>query len=286
MGQELRDMSQVGAKRTGGHRGGIRQKYVLDEPGRNLMKAVYGNPQYGSVSQSIDYLVERLGVPRHVIKNWGQDMGLARIKERNWTPEELAYLEKYYQKPAGKRAAIADIAKHLGRTITSVRIKAKRMKYHRETGDAYTIRGLADALGCDPHKIQRWIDNKWLYAPRDKSREDGRRAIQAHEIRLFILRHPHEVDPRRADWLWLLTILVGNKIQTRKKQDEKAQTAIAQRLIWLQEDIQALKALIILDDNIQHSDARAQINVHMGNIEDHMRWALRLLPEPESEESQ
>ena len=209
MGQALREISQTGAKRTDGHRGGIRQKYILDDPGRRLIQAVYANPDYGSVGESIDYLQERLAMPRDIITHHAQSMGLCRTRDNYWTPEETAYLQEYYQKPTGKRASIKSIAKHLGRTEAAVRLKAKRMKFRRVQGNVYTMRALADALGCDFHKVERWIKNGWLDAPLDGSRENGQHAIKPDDVKRFIVAHPQEVDPRRADWLWLLDILVG-----------------------------------------------------------------------------
>jgi hypothetical protein len=210
MAQELRSISETGTKRTGQHKGGIRQKYVLSEADRNLLCAVYGNPEYGSVEKSITYLVEKLHAPRTTIKGWAHKMGLTHTRDDYWSPEELAYLEKYYQKPAGRRASIKSIARHLGRSEAAVRIKAKRMKFRRLRSDTYTAAALADALGCDRHKVLRWIERGWLAASIDKSRENGQYAISPKDIRHFIISYPSEIDHRRADWLWLLDLLVGD----------------------------------------------------------------------------
>lgn len=222
MGQELRSMSETGAKRRDNHSGGRRQKYILDEPGRKLLQAVYANPAYGSVGESIDYLQERLGFPREIITDYAQQMGLCHTRDNYWTPEEIAYLQEYYQKPSGKRASIKNIAKHLGRTEAAVRLKAKRMKFRRTQGDTYTVHALADALGCDWHKVERWINNGWLPATVDKSRENGQRAIKPGDIRQFIIAYPQEIDHRRADWLWLLDILVGSEwigVTSKRRRD-------------------------------------------------------------------
>jgi hypothetical protein len=210
MGQELRAISETGAKRTGQHKGGIRQKYVLSEADRNLLRAVYGNPEYGSVEESINYLVKKFGVPRTTLKGWAHKLGLTHTRDDYWRPEDLAYLEEYYQKPAGKRASIKSIARHLGRSEAAVRIKAKRMKFRRFSSDSYTAAALADALGCDRHKVLRWIERGWLSASIDKSRENRQYMISPKEIRRFIISYPDEIDHRRVDWLWLLDILVGD----------------------------------------------------------------------------
>lgn len=210
MAQEIMTLSIIGAKRTGEHAGGIKQIYSLSDADRNLLRAVYGNPEYGNTTDSIDYLVDKLGIPRNRLRRWAAAMGLTRTRDDHWTPEDLAYLQENYQRPSGKRASIKSIAAHLGRTEAAVRLKAKRMKFRRTTGDVYTVHGLADALGCDWHKIERWIQLGWLGAPLDKSRDDGRRAIKPDEIRRFIIAYPSEIDHRKADWIWLLDILVGN----------------------------------------------------------------------------
>ena len=41
MGQTIMRAEQVGARREGVHKGGIRQRYSLDEPGRRLLLACY-----------------------------------------------------------------------------------------------------------------------------------------------------------------------------------------------------------------------------------------------------
>lgn len=222
MGQALRAIGETGSKRQDGHKGGIRQKYILDDADRNLIRAVYANPEYGSVSDSVEYLMAHFNAPRTTVHGWATRMGLARTRDNYWTPEEIACLQEYYQKPSGKRASIKSIAKHLGRSEASVRIKAKRMKFHRVMGDAYTANSLADALGCDRHKVLRWIDRGWLTASREKSREDERYCIRPEDIRQFIIAHPSEIDHRRSDWYWLLDILVGpediGKLKIKKGQ--------------------------------------------------------------------
>lgn len=210
MTQDLRALTEVGNKRTGQHAGGRQQRYLLSDADRNLIRAVYGNPEYGTTSESIDYLLGRLPVSRATIKIWGGRLGLARTRDDYWTEEEIAYLNENYQRPAGKRASIKSIAKYLGRTEAAVRLKAKRMKFRRHTSDAYTVHSLADALGCDWHKVGRWIERGILIASREGSREDKRYSITPAEVRRFIIANPSEIDHRRADWMWLLDILVGD----------------------------------------------------------------------------
>lgn len=141
-------------------------------------------------------------VPRWVVKRWAQKLGLARQKEPPWTDSEMEYLQKWLH-----RISIAKIAKHLGRTQTAVKLKAKRLGL-RKSDDGYTLRALCQGLGCDHHKVEQWVGLGWLKGNR---RETERTHDMWHfndaDIRNFIFNHPLEIDPRRADWLWLVAIL-------------------------------------------------------------------------------
>jgi hypothetical protein len=133
MVQELMQFEEVGAKRVGKHRGGIRQKYVLSEHGRQLLLNMYdGTPA------CIDLLVQRVGAPRWKIKKWASELGLARQKEPRWTEQDEDHLRRNLH-----RSSLADIAKYLHRTKT--------------------------AVGCDHHKVQKWIERGWLTGRRRKS---------------------------------------------------------------------------------------------------------------------
>lgn len=215
MVQATYSFDQVGQKRSSDehHRGGVRQKYILDEPSRNLIRAVYGNPEYGRVEESIQYLVEKIGAPRSTIRSWASRLGLQRTRDDYWTEADIEYLQAHIEK-----SSIASIAKHLGRTQTAIRVKAKRLKFHRVPSDNYSARGLADALGCDRRTVGRWIERGLLHARWDHERDQW--SITPQAVRTFIIAYPREVDHRRADWLFLLDILVGSdeigKIKAKK----------------------------------------------------------------------
>jgi len=198
--QALRDFDKVGAKRTGPHAGGQPQKYFLEDPGRRLILAVYGDPDYGSLTESINYLSNALKVPRHVVKKWGRQLGLSRSREPQYTEEEVAYLEEN----AGT-IGIAAMAKRLGRTQTAIRVKCKRLRVSRNTVDGYNAQSLAVVLGCDVHKVLRWIKDKKLRARYVKSSDCY--YIKRSSARDFIARYPQEIVPRRADWLALHSLL-------------------------------------------------------------------------------
>ncbi len=196
-------MEQVGARRTCSHlAGGVRQKYVLDDRGRRLIEGTYDGK-----GATIDRLVKLLGVPRWKIKKWATDLGLVRHREPRWTQEDIDYLEW-----AVSRKSIADIAAHLGRTKTAVKVKMKRTSIAK-SDDGYTLRRLCECLGCDHHAVERWIAKGMLRGTRrhsERTEQVGDMWLFTDEhVKQFIMRYPNEVDQRRVAWIWVVDLLSG-----------------------------------------------------------------------------
>jgi len=168
-------------------------------------------------------LAAALGVPRWVVNRRARDLGLSKLKERPWSPAELEYLGQWYH-----RTSVKKIAQRLGRSVTAVRLKAKRVGY-RKYAEGYTASSLATALG---------VDNKWV---RDRiakgiikasQRQTERRPEQGGDAWLiteqafidFLRDHPYEIDLRKVDQLWFLDILRelvnGNYLTRNKKGSE------------------------------------------------------------------
>ena len=208
--QALMTIDEIGQRRVGAHRGGIAQKWTLDTPRRRLILA-----RYDGRSETITELADCLQVPRYVVKKWGRQLGLARQKEARWTDEELDYLEH-----AHGRVGTAQIARHLGRTQTAVKLKMKRLGL-RKSGEGYTMRGLCAGLGCDHHKALKWIENGWLRGAR---RHSERLDVQGGDmwyfsdaaIRDLVRNHPTEVDQRRVEWIWLVDVLTAPTARERR----------------------------------------------------------------------
>lgn len=72
------------------------------------------------------------------------------------------------------------------------------------------MRGLCLGLGCDHHTVERWLQKGWLKGTkRHTERTRDMWYFTDQSIRDFVRKHPNEIDPRRADWLWLVDVLVG-----------------------------------------------------------------------------
>lgn len=204
MVQKMYTFDEVGQKRMAGHRGGVRQRYILTDQGRRLLLETYDG-----TSACIDMLVERLGVPRWKVNRWAGDLGLARQKEPYWTQEDEDYLERNLH-----RKSVADIAKTLNRTQVAVRLKAKRLGVNKLYQEGYTMRGLCMALGCDHRKVKTWVERGWLKGTR---RQSERVTVQGgdvwlftnRDVRHFVIKHPTEIDQRRCDWIWMVDLLAG-----------------------------------------------------------------------------
>ncbi len=163
--------------------------------------------RYDGRKATIDELMRYFpGVPRWRVKHWAGELGLARRKEPNWTADDVAYLEQQL----GHRRVEA-IAKHLGRTVTAVKLKSKRLGIN-QTSEGYTMRGLCLGLGVDHHKVEKWLAAGWLRGAR---RHTERTVMQGGDTWYFsdqaiyelVRNHPNEIDPRRVEWIWLVDIL-------------------------------------------------------------------------------
>jgi hypothetical protein len=205
MVQPLMPVEATGTRRTGIHRGGRRQIYVLDDVGRRLLIE-----QYDGKTETIDHLMRThftpRGIPRSRVKAWACQLGLARQKEPRWTNKDLAYIERHLHKKS-----LGVIAKHLKRTKIAVQLKAKQLGVSK-TQEGYTMRGLMMGLGVTNHRrIELWIKQGWIRASRRQTENSACDYWYFSDagIRDFIKNHPEEVDPRRADWLWLVDVLLG-----------------------------------------------------------------------------
>jgi hypothetical protein len=175
------------------------KRYLFDQAADRLIRDCYD-----SRTQTIDRLSQTLGFPRWAIKRRAQALGLARTKERPWSEREVAYLEAHLH-----RLSLAVLARRLGRSVTAVALKARRLGL-RKCDEGYTARSLAQALGVDDHKVVGWIERGILRASRRSSeRPRDLYLIPEREVRRFVCTYPTELDLRRVDPVWFIDLLAG-----------------------------------------------------------------------------
>jgi hypothetical protein len=157
---------------------------------------------YDGTTVAIDQLATSLNLPRWVVKRRAQMLGLARIKEKPWSPEEVDYLEANYH-----RLSILTLTRKLKRSTTAISLKAKRLGI-RKFDEGYTACSLSQALGVDSHKVSRWVELGLIKASRrHTAREADVYLITDRAVREFMLNYPTELDLRRADPVWLVDVL-------------------------------------------------------------------------------
>ncbi len=199
---------RVGAQRK--NPGGQPQKYFLSDEGRALILA-----RYDSQTETITWLAEQLSTPEHPlprwqIRKWAKDLGIARVKDLPWSEAEVSYLRN-----SVRRYGLEKIAKALGRSETSVKLKAKRLGIRKiVTGDGYTMRSVCRGLSVDHHQIERWLANGWFWGERRQSRRHGGQRgdiwyFSEEAIRVLVREHPEEIDLRRVDRTFFIEILLG-----------------------------------------------------------------------------
>lgn len=166
----------------------IRQRYDIREKNRSK--------EIGSA----------LGVPRWAVNRRAADLGLSRPKERFWSLSDVHYLETHYHKTQIKK-----VAKKLGRSVTAVRLKSKRVGYQKK-GEGYTATSLAVALGVDIHWVSDRIARGLLHATRrgtERTPQQGGDMLLITNTALvrFLRNHTFEIDLRKVDHFWFLDLV-------------------------------------------------------------------------------
>lgn len=175
------------------------KKYFFNDASDRLIRE-----RYDGRTQTIEQLSKKLGFPRWIIKRRAQTMGLSRTKEKLWSEKEIAYLEANLH-----RLSVAVLARKLGRSLTAVALKAKRLGI-RKSGEGYTARSLAQAFGIDDHKVVHWVQLGLLKASfRNSERSHDMYFIPDQEVERFIRTYPTEFDLKRVDQVWFIDLLAG-----------------------------------------------------------------------------
>jgi hypothetical protein len=160
--------------------------------------------RYDSRTETITELTRMVGVPRWVVRKRAQELGVARAKELPWSAEEVAYLEQNFH-----RVSIQRLARRMGRTVTAVALKKKRLGL-RKTDEGYTARSLAEAFGVDDHKVTGWIERGLLRASmRGTERERDVYYVSDRAVLDFVRQNPLGFDLRKVDQLWFMDLVLN-----------------------------------------------------------------------------
>jgi hypothetical protein len=189
-------------------------KYRPTEQTDYLIRNAYSKQRMGDRSALI-LVTRQLGWTRSAVCKRGAELGLARVKEKSWSEEELHLLERFgYLAPTGIQRKLSEHG--FPRSVAAIQVKMNRNRI-KSNLDGYSACQLADALGVDVRKVLRWIQQRVLRA---EQRGTGRTTEQGGDIwwisdrgvRRFILRYPEEIDLARVEKIWFLNLMSEGKL--------------------------------------------------------------------------
>lgn len=127
----------------------------------------------------------------HVDRPWN--------RSEHWSPDEVETLDRLYgSMPDGK------LALRMGRSVTGIRLKAKRLGLHKRSHQGFTARAVAEIFGVDSSTVAKvWIRRGLMRARviehvAGERYRSGRRPtywiVAVAEVDRFIAEHPELVD--------------------------------------------------------------------------------------------
>jgi hypothetical protein len=151
------------------------------------------------------------GWPKWVVTRRAQVLAIAHVKEARWTSDQDAFLLEH----AGVRTP-KWIAKRIGRTLTAVLVRLKRLHISRRVHDGLTCHDVALCFGIDGHAVAHWIEQGKLTAKRrGTDRENDPYVIQPQAIRQFVRRYPSGFRLDKVDQLWFMDLVFNGQIGDR-----------------------------------------------------------------------
>ena len=168
--------------------------------------------------RAIGACARKLRLPRWIITRRAAILGLARIKEPEWSAAEIIVLEQSgHLTSAVIRRKLR--AKGFRRSVNAIRLKIARLRIKRNL-EGYSARSLARAFGVDCHKVMYWINRRMLDASRRGGARHEPQGVDAYwithsDVRDFVLTHPDEVDLRRVEKWWFLDLVTDGRIGSR-----------------------------------------------------------------------
>lgn len=166
------------------------------------------------------FVAHRTGWPDWAVKGRALAIGAFRRekKEPNWSPEEIAVLEKFIW--MGEKRLQLKLRSICGtrRTCTGIHLKKKRLKLRVGDSSGYSVNQLAQLIGSDPRGIsRRWIGLGWLKAQRRGSERTEQQGgdtwyVEHKAVYQFVIQHPEEIDLGRVDKMWFLNLMTSGKV--------------------------------------------------------------------------
>ncbi|MBA3914863.1 MAG: hypothetical protein H0X25_13660 [Acidobacteriales bacterium] len=163
-----------------------------------MLQEVYDQAQNRpNLSARLDAIQKVTGFTRVVILAHAAALGISYCVRRGWSPQETELLLEM----AGS-SSLSVIARRLGRTVWSVRAKAKALHLTMRVSDHYTKLDLGELFGVTHRTISRWVERGWLVC------EGGK--ITEHSVSHFLRKRPEQYHLRRVNEEWFKGIIFPN----------------------------------------------------------------------------
>ena len=199
-----------------------RKKYMWTPARDQVLRDRYD----GKVRGRAAVIARALGWPAWVVKRRAAQLGLTHpVDRRDYTAEEVTVLEEW----TGHYSSDS-IAKRLGRSLTSVVLKQKRMGLSRRVRDGYTLRDLELCFGTDHRVIERWVREGKLTIRKRGTGRAGKQgdtwSVSDTQLVAFVRDHPLAFRLDKVDQVWFMDLVTGGGL-LRRPADSGDQTAEA-----------------------------------------------------------
>lgn len=203
------------AKHAGACRGARRLYHHTPETDALICDAYAKLRNFGN-RRALPALRARLGWPKQAINRRGRELGLARIKEKPWSPEEKQLLERWAHLSLPR---IVLKLKQAGfhRSETGIKLKLRRMLIVNDVLPYHSATKIALAMGIDSHKVVSWIHRGWMRGERKGTARTEKQGGDIHlvhtsDLRHFLLHHPDEYDLAPVEKFWFLDVVSGGRL--------------------------------------------------------------------------
>lgn len=155
-------------------------------------------------------IAQAWGWPDWVIKQRAAYLGLTHppVDRKPWTKEEEQFLWLH----AGSKH-LNWIRKQLGRSLSSVALKLKRMRISYRWREGYTLRELELCFGTDHHVIERWVkEGKLRVRHRGTDRDHDAWCVSDDAVLRFIQDHPMSFRLDKVDQFWFMDLIADGGV--------------------------------------------------------------------------
>ncbi len=183
-------------------------KYETSEAIDAEVRRVY---EGGPSRKDVLALARKLMRPADWIYRRAGKLGLVtpRFKQPEWSPAELALLEKHAHKSVRQiQRVFYRAGSH--RTENAIAIRLQREGFERQRADAWSGNQLAKLMGVSSNTVARWVRDEGLTATRMGSeRIHDAYVIRRTALRRWIASHAQHVDLRKVDRYWFIDLCLA-----------------------------------------------------------------------------